>query len=119
MDELTAAPPLMPEEVQEAVRSSLWASMGAMALTAFGPMFCYLPYFVALPLGAWGAWQGWQVSQSAERNSHDHRLSQIALISGLMSTGISGLFVVTMLFVVAIYAMMFFVMIFAGVAGSL
>ncbi|MFT5683763.1 MAG: hypothetical protein ACI8RZ_004695 [Myxococcota bacterium] len=115
MDHLTAAETMLPSEIQPALQSALWASIGALCLSAVGPFTCYMTYFIALPVGAWGAWKGWQVSQVTPAESDDRALSQIALIGGLMSTLISAFFAFIMVSVLAVYAAIF---VFAIVAAS-
>jgi hypothetical protein len=118
MEPLTVTETMLPEEIAPTLQSALWASVGGLCLAAVGPFSCYMTYFIALPVGAWGAWKGWQVSQVTLAESGERTLSQIALVGGLMSSLISAFFLFILLAVLGMYVAMFIVMIVAAAAGA-
>lgn len=92
----------------EAPRSSgqdvqaLYAGIGALIAAAVGPCVCYVPYVVALPLGAWAVYTGWRLRASGGTAAP----SEAALIHGAMlSGGVAVLLCTLVLFLVCVYAL--------------
>ncbi|MFN7144967.1 MAG: hypothetical protein ACK4YP_14415, partial [Myxococcota bacterium] len=84
------------------VTTALWLGVASALLAAVGVCMCYVPYFIALPVGAYGAYKGYQALASVT-DARDRTMATVALVTGSISAVISAIFAV---FVIA-YAVFF------------
>jgi hypothetical protein len=101
--------------------SAVWFALGAMACGAAGPFLCYMPYVVAIPLGAIGAWKGWGVMQEAgtDEVGRMHRSTATAgFVGGLLAAVGGGLLVLMFGLIFALYGAMIVAAIGAGAAAG-
>ena len=92
---------------------AMWMGVIASLLTAVGACFCYLPYFVALPLGIYAMVKG---SRSMSVESPDGRsMATAGMVSGGVAAVVSGLFV---LFIVTYLLFIVAMMVVGALGGS-
>jgi len=93
----------MPPDVEQRAGTALWMGVGALAAAAVGPFFCYMPYFIALPLGGWSAWSAWKGMREAEGAP---ALVRSCFTVGLIAGGgafLGALFFLGLLFLVMLF----------------
>lgn len=78
------------------VSTALWLGVASALLAAVGVCMCYVPYFIALPVGAYGAYKGYQALATVT-DARDRTMATVALVAGTISTVISGIFAVFIL----------------------
>lgn len=99
---------------------ALWFSVSAALLTSVGMCACYVPYFVAAPLGAYGAYLGSRALPLA-RDDSTRTMATAGVVAGAVSSVVSGMFALVILMYVAflvIYLAIIFVAVFAGIASE-
>lgn len=108
----------LPATTGDATRA-MWFGTIAAVLGSVGVCFCYLPYFVALPMGFYGAYLG--TKHLGSTDARDRSMATVATVSGLVSGIVSTGFVLFILMYVlflVVYMVMIFVIIGAGAASD-
>lgn len=75
----------------------LWCGVGALILTMFGPCLCYLPNFLAVPLGAYAIWTGSRMSRSGPEGN--------LALAGMITGGLGAFFSLLILFAIVAYVL--------------
>lgn len=89
----------------EDASAALWLGVGAACLASVGMCLMYVPYCVALPMGAYAAYRGYRVvSGAAAGDPRDRTMATAGMVAGAISGGISALFVLLVIFYVAFLA---------------
>jgi len=100
---------------------AMWFSVSAALLSAVGMCFCYVPYFVALPLGVYGAFLG-QRALSTSTDINSRSMATAGLVAGILSSLVSGMFSLFILlygmFIMAYLAIVFVAVAVAGASGG-
>jgi hypothetical protein len=83
------------------VSTAMWLGVSACMLASVGVCMMYLPYFVALPLGATAVYRAWPTfTGAAQGDAKDKQMATVAVVSGGVSAAISGMF--------ALFALLYF-----------
>ncbi len=95
---------------------ALWSGVAALALGAFGPCLCYLPWFLALPLSGMALWYGVRARSSpSTRGPGLEAAANAGLVSGGIGLTLSLLYVGLFL----VYLIYFAVLIGMAASGEL
>ncbi len=112
-----------PASAEGDASQAMWFGVTAAMLGSVGVCFCYLPYVVALPMGAYAAWKGYRaVSAAVPPHPKDRAMATAGLVSGTISALVSGMFVVFLLMYVVLvvaYMAMLFLVLGAGIAEGM
>ncbi|MFZ5478582.1 MAG: hypothetical protein ACOZNI_17560 [Myxococcota bacterium] len=109
-----------PETLPPDGSKTLWTAVTAMILTSIGICACYVPYFVAAPLGIWAAIRA-NAAMAAATDPRDRLLASASLVMGAVSGLISGMFSLFILMYaafVALYVVVVFAAIGMGIASE-
>lgn len=83
---------------------AMWLGVGSAMLTSVGFCFCYIPYFLALPMGVAAVWYGSQASGArAPTDDAGRSMAMAGMVSGLLSAIVSGMFLLFILFYLLMY----------------
>jgi uncharacterized membrane protein len=97
---------------------AMWFSVSSALLAAVGMCFCYVPYFVALPLGIYGAYLG-QRALSTTTDTNGRSMATAGLVAGIISSLVSGMFsLFIVLYAMFIVAYIAIVAVFVAAAGA-
>lgn len=94
----------------------LWMGIAAASLASIGVCACYMPYFVALPMGAWAVWKGSQMKR-AGGDPKEQIMLDAGMVSGGISAAVSSMFVLFWLAYLGFIAL-YFVVIMVVVAAE-
>ncbi|MDP2308156.1 MAG: hypothetical protein Q8P18_19205 [Pseudomonadota bacterium] len=100
---------------------AMWFSVSSAMLTSVGMCACYVPYFVALPLGIYGAYLGSR-ALSTTTDVNGRSMATAGLVAGIISSLVSGMFALFIalyaLVIVAYIAIVFVAIVFAAASGG-
>jgi hypothetical protein len=102
---------------------AMWFGVAAAMLGSVGICFCYMPYFVSLPLGLYATVKGYRsLGGDSADDTKGRAMATAGMISGLLSSIVSGMFVVfwlMYLLVIVLYVVLAFVMVgAAAISGT-
>lgn len=100
---------------------AMWFAVSSALLTSVGMCFCYVPYFIALPLGIYGAYLGSR-ALSTTTDVNGRSMATAGLVAGILSSLVSGMFALFIalyaLLIVAYLAIVFVAVAFSAVSGG-
>ena len=107
-------------EASGAASQAMWFGVASAIFASVGLCACYMPYFVASPLGIYAAYKGFQALNVATE-ARDRNMATAGLTAGIIAGLVSTMFVLFILAYVAffvIYFIFIFLMVGVGAAGN-
>ena len=124
MNDLTSAEPselMLKDEGLAQATTGLWTGVAGMGLAMMGPFTCYMSYLIALPCGlasVYTSWRAYEALRGLESARAERSMAIVGLVSGAMTTAFSGMMVMALAMIAALYVAIFLFSLVSAATGT-